>query len=461
MMRGPTHSANLGQSTGGPVDRSTHETRRTTRREFLGRAGAVAAAAAVPAWLAAADARAAGEATTWRPGKADSCIFIWLGGGACHIDTWDPKRRGDPKANKPGSYYDPIDTALPGVQVCQHLRRMARLLDRTAIIRTVYHDMVNEHAAATNRLHVGRPPTGTTVYPSIGSVVAHERGAASDGVPAYVVMGYPSATRGPGFLGAKYSYIYLIDTESGPAALQRPPAISAARHQRRQALLARLRDRYRQQTADDRTVQEYIATSEAALRLAGPQFMGVFDLKSEPDSLRESYGGEFGQRCLLARRLVEAGVSFVEVSFNLNFINGTGWDTHNEGQLRQHLLIEDLDQALAALVTDLERRGRLDRTLIVVATEFGRPPEFDRGGGRGHHSKAFSIVLAGGGLRLGQVVGQTDELGKTIVERPVSIPDLHATIYTALGINPAKELYDGDRPVPITDHGVPIAELFA
>jgi len=188
--------------------------------------------------------------------------------------------------------------------------------------------------------------------------------------------------------------------------------------------------------------------------------MRVFDLDGEPDSLRNAYGAEFGQRCLLARRLVEAGVRFVEVSFNLNFINGTGWDTHNQGQQQQHVLIDQLDRAFATLITDLERRKRLGRTLVVIATEFGRPPEFDAGGGRGHYSKAFSIVLAGGGLKTGRVVGTTDELGKKIVDRPVSVPDLHATIYTALGINPAKELYDGERPVPITDRGVPVGELF-
>jgi uncharacterized protein (DUF1501 family) len=189
--------------------------------------------------------------------------------------------------------------------------------------------------------------------------------------------------------------------------------------------------------------------------------MSVFDLKSEPEALRQEYGDEFGQRCLLARRLVEAGVRFVEVSFNLNFINGTGWDTHLEGQLQQHVLIEQLDQAIAALLMDLERRNRLDKTLVVVATEFGRPPDFDGGGGRGHQSDAFSGLLAGGGLKLGQVIGQTDELGRKVVSRPVSIPDFHATIHRALGIDPSEELYDGDRPVPITDRGQPIAELFS
>jgi uncharacterized protein (DUF1501 family) len=195
--------------------------------------------------------------------------------------------------------------------------------------------------------------------------------------------------------------------------------------------------------------------------LAGPAFRSVFDLASEPASLREGYGGEFGQRCLLARRLVESGVRFVEVAHNLNFVNGTGWDTHNAGQLRQHELIIELDNALSALIDDLERRKKLDTTLIVVAGEFGRPPEFDAGGGRGHQSTAFSALLAGGGLATGKAIGRTDDLAKTIVERPVSIPDFHATIHSALGIDPDKELRTSDgRPVPITDHGKPIAELF-
>src|SRR5206468_2014742 len=157
-------------------------------------------------------------------------------------------------------------------------------------------------------------------------------------------------------------------------------------------------------------------------------------LKSEPATLRERYGDEFGQRCLLARRLVQAGSRFIEVSFNLNFVNGTGWDVHNEGIVKQHELIEQLDQALAALIQDLEAKKLLDRTLVVVATEFGRPAEFDAGGGRGHYAKAFSAFLAGGGLRTGQAIGTTDDLAKTIVDRPVSIPDLHATLYSALGI---------------------------
>ncbi len=188
--------------------------------------------------------------------------------------------------------------------------------------------------------------------------------------------------------------------------------------------------------------------------------MSVFQLEKEPGSLRENYGGEFGQRCLLARRLIERGVRFIEVSHNLNFVNGTGWDTHNDGQLKQHLLIKELDAALSGLVLDLEQKRLLDKTLIVVASEFGRPAAFDAGGGRGHHSQSFTVTLAGGGLKNGKVIGSTDDLGMKITDRPVSVPDLHATIHAALGIDPHEELYASDRPVPITDQGQPVRELF-
>jgi len=434
-----------------------------SRREFLKTGLGATAVAAGANCVEPFIGTARGETFPHKHAKADSCIFIWLGGGACHIDTWDPKRKGDAtqKKKKPGSYYDSIPTAIDGVEVCEHLPQMANLLDRCAIVRTVNHDVIDEHAAAVNRLHVGRPPTGTTTYPSLGSVMSYELGARGEGVPPYVLMGYPSTTRGPGFLGAKHSFVYLTDTEAGPAGLKRPADVSGGRQSRREELLSRLRDDYAKESKGDDKVENYITTSVAGLRLAGPKFMSVFDLKSESDTLRNAYGDEFGQRCLLARRLVQSGVRFVEVAFNLNFINGTGWDTHNQGQKNQHILIQQLDQALSTLITDLEKHKRLEKTLIVVATEFGRPPEFDGGGGRGHHSKAFSIALAGGGLKTGQVVGVTDELGRNVVERPVSVADLHATIYSAMGIDPAEELYDGDRPVPITDRGRPVTELFS
>jgi Protein of unknown function (DUF1501) len=396
-------------------------------------------------------------------GKAEHCIMIWLGGGSCHIDTWDPKRMGDAKAKdkKPGSYYKAIDTAISGTQVCEHLPKCAKILDRFNILRTVHHEVIDEHAAATNRVHTGRPTSGTIVYPSVGSIVAHQRGPVNENAPAYVLIGYPNVTRGPGFLGAEAGYIYLTDTSAGPAGFTRPSDVSLARQSRRERLLTSVRTEYLRRTTGGTTIKDYDTSVSEALRLSGPQFTKVFNLDDEADSLREAYGGEFGQRCLLSRRLLQSGVRFIEVSHNLNFINGTGWDTHNDGQLNQHLLIKELDNALSALVLDLEQHKMLDKTLIVVASEFGRPAQFDGGGGRGHHSKAFSVVLAGGGLQNGKTIGVTNELGMEIEDRPISIPDLHATIHCALGIDPSEELYtNDDRPVPITDMGKPVTELF-
>ena len=422
------------------------------RRHFLGTGAALAGAFALPR-IQAADTDTAPLA-----GKAEHVISIWLGGGMGQVDTFDPKRRGNPKEKKAGSYYDSIDTAVPGVQLCEHLSRMAPLMDRVTAVRTVNHDVIDEHAAATNRMHTGRPISGTVAYPSIGSLIAHERKAADEGAPPYVLIGYPNVTRGPGFLGAESGYLYLTDTSRGPAGLSRPKSIAADRQSRREGFLAALRDG--SAPPADRRLASYDAAIEQSLKLSGPGFNQVFQLDREPADLRNRYGGEFGQRCLLSRRLVERGVRFIEVSHNLNFINGTGWDVHNEGIVKQHEMIRELDLAVAALIEDLEAKRLLDKTLIVITTEFGRPPEFDGGGGRGHQGSAFTCVLAGGGLRHCGAWGTTDELSKKIVEHPVSVPDFFATICATVGVDYRKYLYDGDRPVPVTDQGNPIAALF-
>ena len=390
---------------------------------------------------------------------AEHCIMIWLGGGMAQIDTFDPKEMGDPKSKKAGSYYPAIDTSVPGVRVCQHLHRTARVMDHVTAIRSLHHDVIDEHAAATNRMHTGRHTTGTVQYPSLGSIVAHQRGAAERGVPSYVLLGYPNLTRGPGFLPQSAGFVYATDTDSPPLGLARPKAISSTRQARRELLLAATRQATREKWRDDRLLAGYDEALATNLRLGRPGFQRVFDLEEEADALREQYGDHFGQRCLLARRVCEAGVRFVEVSHNMNFRNGTGWDTHNDGQLNQHLLIEELDQALHALITDLAARRMLEKSLIVVNTEFGRPAEFDSGGGRGHHGRCFSVVLAGGGLRHQGAIGVTNHLAMEIVERPVSVPDLFATILTTLQIDPHAVVYNGDRPVTLTDGGRPIMEL--
>lgn len=388
-------------------------------------------------------------------GKAEHCIFLWLGGGMGQIDTFDPKAKGDPKGKKAGSAYASIETAVKGVKLTEHLPHTAKIMDRVTAVRTVNHRVIDEHAFATNLVHTGRMVSGNVTYPSLGSLVAHQRGAVDPKVPAYMLVGYPNVSRGPGFLGAKHGPIYLTDTAAGPAGFTRPIDVDVNRASERQMLLGSLA------TPNDPALADYREAQAEALRLAGPDFMKHFDLTKEPDGLRKDYGGEFGQRCLLARRLVQAGVRFIEVSHNLNFLNGTGWDVHNEGLEKQHLLIQELDTAFAALVNDLEAKKLLDKTLIVIGTEFGRPPEFDGRGGRGHQGTAFSLVLAGGGLKHRGAFGVTDDLSKTVVEGGVSIPDFHATIHAALGIDPAKDVFDGARPVPISDGGKPIEALFA
>ncbi|MBI5768067.1 MAG: DUF1501 domain-containing protein [Verrucomicrobia bacterium] len=427
------------------------------RRDFLTASAAATTAALLPRF--ARGAVAPPSVAPLLKGQAEHVISIWLGGGMSQIDTFDPKRRGDPAKKLAGSYYGAIKTAVPGVEVCEHLPRLAPLMDRVTAVRTVHHDVIDEHAAATNRMHTGRIVSGTVVYPSIGSVVAHERRAMADGVPPYVLIGYPNLTRGPGFLGPRAGFLYLTDTSQGPAGLTRPDDIDAGRQSRREGLLAGLRAQHAPGPGDARAA-DYEAAIDQNLKLSGPEFMRSFKLEEEKAGLRAGYGGEFGQRCLLARRLVERGVRFIEVSHNLNFVNGTGWDVHNTGIKQQHGLIQELDVAMSALLDDLAARRLLDRTLIVVSSEFGRPPEFDSGGGRGHQGRTFTCVLAGGGLRHRGAYGETDELSKKVVRNPVSVPDFFATIHAALGIDYTKNLYDGDRPVPLTDGGQPIAALF-
>lgn len=425
------------------------------RRKFL----AVGSAAAALPYLCQSQIVADQPVSSRPAGKAEHVISIWLGGGMGQIDTFDPKVVGDPKAKKPGSYYASVDTAVPEVRVCQHLSRMAPLMDRVTAVRTVNHEVIDEHAAATNRMHTGRPISGTITYPSIGSIIAHQRGPVSEDAPAYVLIGYPNVTRGPGFLGANAGYLYLTDTSRGPAGLSRPPHISNARQERRERFLNILRTSA-EPTRDPRLLS-YDAAIDQALHLSGPEFNSVFQLDREPAALRNEYGGEFGQRCLLARRLVERGTRFIEVSHNLNFLNGAGWDVHNEGILNQHKLIQELDAAVSALIKDLELKRLLDRTLIVITTEFGRPAGFDSNGGRAHQGTAFSCVLAGGGLRHRGAFGVTDELSRKIVADPVSVPDFFATVLAAVGVDGSTHLFDGDRPVPVTDRGQAIRPLFS
>ena len=421
------------------------------RRTFLSQ---VAATAAVAGLTRSNLSRGATQAGLALRGKAEHCIFIWLGGGLSQIDTFSPTlERGNSKTRKRGTDYDIIDTAAPGVRFTEPMSRTARLADRMTVVRTLYHN-IGEHGQATNFVHTGRAVSGSTVYPSIGSIVVHERGPLSDQAPAYILIGLPNVSRGPGFLGPRHGYVYLTDTEIGPVGFSPVEHLDDVRRARRRTMLQAVQDHSPDAHAS------YVEAQRDAFHLAGPQFMRNFRLADEPASLRQAYGGEFGQRCLLARRLVQSGVRFIEVSHNLNFINGAGWDTHVEGHLNQYALVKELDSAVATLMGDLESTRLLDKTLVVIATEFGRPPEFDAGGGRGHQTRSFSAVLAGGGLNHVGAYGVIDDESQKIVENRVSIPDFHATLHAAMGIDPGKNLAAGSRPVPVTDGGKPIRILF-
>ena len=249
-------------------------------------------------------------------GKAEHCIFIWLGGGMCQLDTFDPKRRGNPRSapKVAGTDYASIDTVVPGVKFTEHLSKTAKVADRLTAVRTVNHTIVDEHAFATNYVHTGRMISGTITYPSIGSLVAHQRGAASDDVPAYMLIGYPNVSRGPGYLGPSHSSVHLVDTQSGPAGFTRPEGLSKRQIERRQRFAA-----MRDNPLRERGIAHYAELQAQARRWAGPKFMRNFQLDEEPAALREDYGGEFGQRCLLARRLTQAGVRFIEVSAQPQF----------------------------------------------------------------------------------------------------------------------------------------------
>ena len=422
-----------------------------SRRGAL-KAGAASVAAATLATAEASDRHLRG--------RAEHVIMLWLGGGAAQVDTFDPKRQSKDGSSDPGSAYASIPTAAGGVRICQHLARTAPLMDRATILRGTTHDVIDEHAAATYRMHTGRPVSGTVKYPSLGALVASMKGPSGEG-PPYVLMGSPSAGRGPGFLGAEYAPLVVTSTAAGPSGLKRPARVSDDRAARRAALLEARQDEYLNATGDDRRVAGSVKLQRAGFRLAGPEFLSTFDLALEPADLREAYGGEFGQRCLLARRLVQSGARFVEVAFDLTFQNGTGWDTHRaKGQSKQFHLIDDLDRALSTLLSDLEAKGLLDQTLVLASTEFGRPAKFDGMGGRGHQSSAFSTMLAGGGLSHRGALGATDAMSKTVVEGAVTVPDLFATVLAAVGCDPHEELYDGARPVPATDGGRAVVELF-
>jgi hypothetical protein len=425
-----------------------------TRRGFLrvGFLGLAGLSLADHLRLRAAD-RQAGKLT-----KDTAVILLWLGGGPSHLDMYDLKP--DAPAEFRGEF-KPIDTNVPGILIGEHLPRQAKLMDRMAIVRSGWHTNAG-HGMGSHWMLTGYVPTieiNDNLNPSCGSVVANMRGANRPKVPAYVCVPTPPPSANAAYLGVAYN---PFSPRSDPNStgfqvrdLKLPSRVPLKRLQNRRELLRGM-DAVRNDVdingaaeGFDRFYQEAfdIVTSEAA--------RAAFDIHKEDSRIRDHYGrNSWGQSALLARRLVEAGVTYVTVNLG-------GWDTHNNNfaSLKKNLL-PNYDRALATLVEDLHQRGLSRKVLVLAYGEFGRTPRINAGAGRDHWPNAMSVVFAGGGLKMGQVIGSTDAKAENPKTRPCSVGDLLSTMYHVLGIDPKHQFHDAaKRPLAILSEGKPIREL--
>jgi hypothetical protein len=402
----------------------------------------------------------AGEAL---PIRAKSCILLWLDGGPSHLETFDVKPDTPVEVRGP---FQPIATNVPGTQICELLPNTAQVTDKIAIIRSMTSPL-GEHGLGNQYMLSGYKPSPVIDYPSYGSVVTHVRGGQHT-LPPYIAIPDFRAPAGAGFLGAADQPFAVGGDPSKPGFRVRDldfyQGVSSTRMERRREIVGQL-EQFQQAVEASPPLSD--PGFEQAYRLVtSPQAKQAFDLSQEPTELRARYGQRtIGQSCLLARRLVERGVSFVTINY-------VGWDTHDSLILRLQQgyagakvgqgLVPMLDMAFAALIRDLNERGLLDETLVIIMGEFGRTPKLNTRGGRDHWPRVFSVVMAGGGVKGGQVVGSSDHIGESPHDRPVTPTDLARTIYTLLGIDPSSELHTSDgRPVQINQGGELIRELIS
>jgi hypothetical protein len=383
-----------------------------------------------------------------------ACILLFMNGGPSQFETFDPK-----PGTQTGGPTRAIDTAAGGVRVAEGWTNVARVQKDIALIRSLT-NKEGAHPRAQYQLHTGYVPLGSIKYPSLGSLVAAELGRPDFDLPHFVSIsgGGPAglaATIGSGFLGMNVAPFVVPDPQRLPTNVALPRGISDERFGRRLDVLQDLEEDFAR-SGGGAPVRAHQALYQGAARLVHSPRLKAFDVAQEKAAVRDRYGRTpFGQGCLLARRLVEAGVTFVEVE-------SFGWDTHLDNFERVGRLRDVVDPAFAALVTDLRERGMLGRTLVIWMGEFGRTPRINPRAGRDHYPRAFSVALAGCGVRGGRVVGATSADGSDVAERPVTVPDLFCTFCHALKINPRKENMSSlGRPVKVVDGGQPVRELFA
>lgn len=422
-----------------------------TRRDLLQLGGAGLLGLTLPSLLRAqAVARQEGRPT----GRAKNVIFIWQQGGPPHQDTWDMKPTAPQDMR---GELNPIQTCLPGYTVCELMPRLARQVDKMTILRGVNHNIADHNPGSMFMLGSGNPPNPTILHPTWSAVVKRESRDVP-GVPTTVaVPSEPSEGPGPGFLGAAYQS-FAIQADPNDAnfrvrGLALPPGITMDRLERRRALLNDT-NRFLDELAErPDLLQGYDNFQRDAHQIILSQTTRrAFDMEQEPASVRDRYGRtRLGQRLLLGRRLIEAGVRFVTIS------EPVGWDTHAQNFQRMRENLPVVDRAVSALLDDLSVRGLLDDTLVMMFGEFGRTPRINAQAGRDHWPQAMSIMLAGGGAPRGLIHGATDRNGAFVTQHAHSPADFACTIYALLGIDPHQHYQSPTgQPVPIVRDGEPI-----
>jgi hypothetical protein len=414
-----------------------------TRRDAMKLVAAGVSTLSLSGWFNVLASRAASTTK-----KHKSCILLWMAGGPSHKDTFDLK-----PGTAQGGPYKPIDTNVPGIQISEYFPKFAKLMNHAAILRGMSTGE-GAHPRASYYLHTGyKEGVGGLQYPSLGSIVSAELGDPDFAMPNYVSVG--GRSYGSGFLGPRHQPLGVLDPARGVENLK--SVVGGSQFEGRVGLLEEMEAAFHGDYQAD-SGNAHRTTYQRAVTLMKSKEGKAFDLSLEPESSKSAYGSSrFGQGCLLARRLVEVGVPFVEVTLG-------GWDTHQNNFDRVKDLSGQLDPAMSALITDLKERGLLDSTLVIWMGEFGRTPRINARGakpGRDHYPRAWSTVLAGGGLEGGQVISKTDKEGAEVIERPISALDFMATVCSVLGINYNKQNHTPiGRPVRLVDKGAkPITEL--
>jgi hypothetical protein len=381
------------------------------------------------------------------PAKATarSVILLWMQGAPSQLDTFDLK-----PGTETGGPFKAIDTAAQGIRISEHLPLLAGEFKNVSLLRTVNSRDPN-HETAVYYLHTGYRQEPTVERPSLGCLVSRELGDPNFDLPAFVSFG--QYTIGPGLLGPRYMPFTIEDISKPLENVLLPQGVNPQRMRDREKLLRAQEEDFRKDHPG-RQMDDHKEAYETAQKIVHSKQLSAFDLSKESESTRKAYGDNaFGKGCLTARRLVEAGVKFVEVQLG-------DWDTHDNNFERTKKLMHTLDPAMSSLVRDLRDRKLLDSTLVVCMGEFGRTPQINAANGRDHFTKAWSVALAGGGIQGGRVVGRTNASGLDVVERPVGVADLFATFYHVLGIDGNQKLMTPEsRPVKILESGDIVKEL--